>query len=57
MASMHQFRSFTLAAALATTAPVALLAGIAQAEDLRVGTQMKLMTLDPHYAVLICTES
>ncbi|MDP9588547.1 UNVERIFIED_ORG: peptide/nickel transport system substrate-binding protein [Shinella zoogloeoides] len=52
MASMHQFRSFTLAAALAAAAPAALPAGIAQAEDLRVGTQMKLMTLDPHYADL-----
>lgn len=48
----HQFRSTMLAAALATTVTVGFVATAAVAEELRIGTQYKLMTLDPHYADL-----
>ncbi|MBB5045195.1 ABC-type transport system substrate-binding protein [Shinella fusca] len=52
MASMHRFRPAALAGAVAIALSAGFIASIAQAEDLRVGTQMKLMTLDPHYADL-----
>lgn len=41
-----------LALAIATAAVSGFVGGSASAEELRVGTQLKLMTLDPHYADL-----
>lgn len=52
MASMHRFRPTALAGAVAIALSAGFIASVVQAEDLRVGTQMKLMTLDPHYADL-----
>jgi peptide/nickel transport system substrate-binding protein len=52
MPSLHRFRSAVLAAALATAVSAGFLGTAAMAADLRVGTQLKLMTLDPHYADL-----
>lgn len=52
MTLQYHIRSTLLAAAVATTATAGFLATSAMAEDLRIGTQLKLMTLDPHYADL-----
>ncbi|WLS01210.1 ABC transporter substrate-binding protein [Shinella sumterensis] len=52
MPFLHQFRSTVFAAALAATVSAGFLESAAMAEDLRIGTQFKLMTLDPHYADL-----
>ena len=52
MPIMHQVRSTLFAAALTATVSIGLLGSVAMAEDLRIGTQFKLMTLDPHYADL-----
>jgi peptide/nickel transport system substrate-binding protein len=52
MTLLHQFRSILLAAAVATTATTGFLGTSAMADDLRIGTQLKLMTLDPHNADL-----
>ncbi|PSJ57599.1 ABC transporter substrate-binding protein [Pseudaminobacter soli (ex Li et al. 2025)] len=52
MPSLHQFRSTLLAAALATVISAGPLGAAAFAEELRIGTSYKLMTLDPHYADL-----
>jgi peptide/nickel transport system substrate-binding protein len=52
MPILHQFRSTMFAAVLSTTVSTAVFASVAMAEDLRIGTQFKLMTLDPHYADL-----
>lgn len=52
MPLLHQFRSTLLAAALATTVTVGFVGTAALAEELRIGTQLKLMTLDPHFADL-----
>jgi len=52
MASMHRFRPAALAGAVAIALSAGFVATAAEAEDLRIGTQMKLMTLDPHYADL-----
>jgi peptide/nickel transport system substrate-binding protein len=52
MTLLHQIRLTLLAATVATTATAGFLATSAIAADLRIGTQLKLMTLDPHYADL-----
>lgn len=52
MQFMHKFRPPLLAFALATVLSPALAATTVMAEELRIGTQLKLMTLDPHYADL-----
>lgn len=57
MAFKHQFRTSLFAVALVTAASGGLFGTVALAEDLRVGTQFKLMTLDPHYADLSETNS
>lgn len=48
----HKLRAFMLGAVVTTTALLAPLGFAATAEELRVGTQFKLMTLDPHFADL-----
>jgi peptide/nickel transport system substrate-binding protein len=45
-------RVHALALVVAAVASMGLAASIAEAEELRIGTQLKLMTLDPHYADL-----
>jgi peptide/nickel transport system substrate-binding protein len=57
MPSLHHFRSTVFAIGLAAAISGSFLATSALAEDLRVGTQFKLMTLDPHYADLSETNS
>lgn len=57
MAFKHQFRTSVFAVALVAAASGGLFGTVALAEDLRVGTQFKLMTLDPHYADLSETNS
>lgn len=57
MPILHQIRSTTFAVAFTTALSVGFVGSVAVAEDLRVGTQFKLMTLDPHYADLSETNS
>ncbi|KQV33030.1 MULTISPECIES: ABC transporter substrate-binding protein [unclassified Rhizobium] len=57
MLSLHHFRSTVFVIGLATALSGGFTVGSALAEDLRVGTQFKLMTLDPHYADLSETNS
>ncbi|MDE1993768.1 MAG: ABC transporter substrate-binding protein [Rhizobiaceae bacterium] len=52
MPSLNQFRSATLAAALSAIITAGFFGTAAAAEELRIGTQYKLMTLDPQYADL-----
>lgn len=52
MSFPQKFRSLMLAAAITTAATIAPFDAAAMAEELRVGTQFKLMTLDPQYADL-----
>lgn len=52
MPLLRQLRTTILAASLATAVSAGFLETAAFAEELRIGTQLKLMTLDPHYADL-----
>lgn len=52
MPIVYKVRSATFAAAVTTAFSMGLFGSFAVAEDLRIGTQFKLMTLDPHYADL-----
>jgi peptide/nickel transport system substrate-binding protein len=52
MQFIRKFRSPLLALAIATVFSPGLAATTVMAEELRIGTQLKLMTLDPHYADL-----
>lgn len=52
MQSMHRLRTSILVTSLAMAVSAGFLETSAMAEDLRIGTQLKLMTLDPHYADL-----
>lgn len=53
MVFIQQLRPPILALAIATVTSAALIGTTAaMAEELRIGTQLKLMTLDPHYADL-----
>jgi peptide/nickel transport system substrate-binding protein len=57
MPSLHHFRSSMFAIGIAASMSVGMIGNAAIAEDLRIGTQFKLMTLDPHYADLGETNS
>ena len=52
MPSLQHFRSSVFATGIAGAMCVGFSGSSAIAEDLRIGTQFKLMTLDPHYADL-----
>lgn len=52
MPSLHKLRSILLAVAVTTAGTIVPINAAGWAEELRVGTQFKLMTLDPHFADL-----
>lgn len=52
MPSLHKLRSVLLAVAVTTAGTIMPINAAGWAEELRVGTQFKLMTLDPHFADL-----
>ncbi|CAH0343212.1 ABC transporter substrate-binding protein [Rhizobium sp. CECT 9324] len=52
MPLLHRLRTTILLASFATVTSTGFIGTAAFAEDLRIGTQLKLMTLDPHYADL-----
>lgn len=52
MPSLHKLRSILLAVAVTTAGTIVPINASGWAEELRVGTQFKLMTLDPHFADL-----
>jgi len=52
MPFLHKFRSVLLAAAVTAIGTIVPINAWGWADELRVGTQFKLMTLDPHFADL-----
>ena len=52
MPSSNKLRSVLLAVAVTTLGTIVPINAASWAEELRVGTQFKLMTLDPHFADL-----